>query len=216
MKNVLKAFGIIALVAVIGFWAVSCGNDDGGGGGNTTIESGAEVIYYSNITNLAEAKSATNFGFGQNMYSYNNGIEPLSNFLDGSTSVTVNNGKITIILGTPKSVYLQNFRIGEGATVNPSNAKGFVLSYFLTSDGKYTLVCGKEDGSVLAHLYYFDRDVTAKGTVTNENTGETTTINYSLKKGWQYFTSSENDIGTPFTELPSGFKWIVLGNGYRE
>ena len=38
MKNVLKAFGIIAIVAVIGFSMAACGGDDGGGnntGGNT-------------------------------------------------------------------------------------------------------------------------------------------------------------------------------------
>ena len=40
MKNVLKAFGVIALVAIIGFSMAGCKNDDdggggGGGGGNT-------------------------------------------------------------------------------------------------------------------------------------------------------------------------------------
>jgi hypothetical protein len=33
MKNLFKVFGIIALVAVIGFSFVACGGDDGGGGG---------------------------------------------------------------------------------------------------------------------------------------------------------------------------------------
>ena len=39
MKNAIKLFGIIALVAVIGFSMVSCGGDDdsGGGGGTITI-----------------------------------------------------------------------------------------------------------------------------------------------------------------------------------
>jgi len=214
MKKFFKLIGIIALVAVIGFWVVSCGNDDGGGGGNT-IASGAEVVYDSNITNLAEAKSATNFGFGSNMYNYM--IEPLSNFLDGSSSVTVNDSKITIILGTPKSVYLQNANSGEGVTVNPSNAKyfQFPLPCFFTSDEKYALASAKEDRSAGAYLQYIDRDVTVKGTITDEETGKTTTINYSLKKGWQYIIS-ENNIGTPSNELPSGFKWIVLEYGHQE
>jgi hypothetical protein len=34
MKNLVKLFGIIALVAVIGLSFVACGDDDGGGGGN--------------------------------------------------------------------------------------------------------------------------------------------------------------------------------------
>lgn len=36
MKNVLKAFGLIALVAVIGFSMVACDADDSGGGINGT------------------------------------------------------------------------------------------------------------------------------------------------------------------------------------
>jgi len=35
MKNVFKVLGIIALVAVIGFSMVSCGDDSGGGSGGT-------------------------------------------------------------------------------------------------------------------------------------------------------------------------------------
>jgi hypothetical protein len=232
MKNVLKAFGnlnrarsamvpllIIAIVAVIGFSFAACGGDDdngGGGGGGNTIASGAEVIYDSRITNLAEAKRATNFGFGVNMYSSNREIEPLSNFLDGSSSVTVNDSKINIILGTPKSNYLQNFGFGGGVTVKPSNAKffQFPLPCFFTSDVKYGLGCGTEDMSNGAYLYYVDRDVTAKGTVTDKD-GETRTINISLKKGWQY-TIQGNDEVSASTKLPSGFKWIVIEYGYRE
>ena len=33
MKNIVKLFGIIALVAVIGFSMAACGDDDSGGGG---------------------------------------------------------------------------------------------------------------------------------------------------------------------------------------
>ena len=34
MKNIVKLFGIIALVVVIGFTMAACGGDDGGGGGD--------------------------------------------------------------------------------------------------------------------------------------------------------------------------------------
>jgi hypothetical protein len=37
MKNVFKVFGIIALVAVIGFSFAACGGDDDGGGGNNNV-----------------------------------------------------------------------------------------------------------------------------------------------------------------------------------
>jgi len=36
MKNVLKAFGVIALAAIIGFSMAACGDDDGGSGGPQT------------------------------------------------------------------------------------------------------------------------------------------------------------------------------------
>jgi hypothetical protein len=47
MKNVLKAFGIIALVAIIGFSMFACGGDDGGGdtGGNTGGNSGGNGTF---------------------------------------------------------------------------------------------------------------------------------------------------------------------------
>jgi len=44
MKRVFKILGIIALVAVIGFGLVSCGDDDGGGGG------GSELTFSGTIT----------------------------------------------------------------------------------------------------------------------------------------------------------------------
>jgi hypothetical protein len=37
MKNVLKAFGIIAIVAVIGFSMVACGDSGGSGGGSGLV-----------------------------------------------------------------------------------------------------------------------------------------------------------------------------------
>ena len=40
MKNTLRVFGIIALVAVIGFSMAACGDDDSGGGNDITILNG--------------------------------------------------------------------------------------------------------------------------------------------------------------------------------
>jgi len=40
MKNVLKAFGVIALVAIIGFSMAACGGDDDGGGPQTATYTG--------------------------------------------------------------------------------------------------------------------------------------------------------------------------------
>jgi hypothetical protein len=51
MKNLFKLFGIIALVAVIGFSMVACGGDDdnggGGGGGGVTVPAWAQGTWHS-------------------------------------------------------------------------------------------------------------------------------------------------------------------------
>jgi hypothetical protein len=45
MKNFLKFFGIIAIVAVIGFSMIACGGDSGGGG-----ETGGKTMTWTAIT----------------------------------------------------------------------------------------------------------------------------------------------------------------------
>jgi hypothetical protein len=218
MKNAFKLFGIIAIIAVIGFWAVSCEDDDGGGNAilGNNITSGAEVVYDSSIKNLTEAKKATNFSF---VYDHDvRRIRPLNDFLDGSPSVTISDNKVTIILGTPKSAYLNTLSdelIEKGITVNPSNAKFFEMD-FSTSDNKYSLFCMKDDknGAVLS---YADRDVTIKGTFNSRDDGEEYKYNMSLKKGWNYLFSSYNEktktsTATSSTTQPSGYKWTVRDN----
>jgi hypothetical protein len=217
MKNLFKVFeamrsiAIIAIVAVIGFWAISCGDNDGGGGGGNaisgnTIVTGTDVEYDSSIENIAEAKNITDF----NLYDVNNvglGIKPLNYFLDGSPSITVENNKVKIILGTPKSDFLINISelpVNPDITVNPSNVKAFGGGSFFTSDRKYVLVCMNDDNDI-AQLSYFDKDVTIKGTSYDEAKNKTYNINWSLKKGWNYITNTDS-----YTTLPSGYKWTVV------
>jgi len=203
MKNTLKMFGIIAIAAVIGFWAVSCGDNDGGGG-TFTLE--AEVVYDPSIENLTEAKKATDFSF---IHGYE-----VSYFLDGTPSVKISSNKVTINLGTPKAAYLETFNY-IGLTVNPNNAKIFsmgTIGPFHTSDRKYVLECRKDENN-FAVLVYVDRDVTIKGTLTGEEW--TDIYNVSLKKGWNFLISSYNeetntDTLTSSTTQPNGFKWTVV------
>jgi len=225
MKNTLKMFGIIAIVAVIGFWSVSCGDDDGGGGNTISgnnITSGAEVVYDSSIKNITEAKNVIDYCFS--LYSSDVGVEPLSKFLDGSPSVTVNNNKVTINLGIPKSAYLDTIidlwggEI-EGVTLNPINANVFQPWGFYSSDGKYFLYCQIDDNNDV-QLVYVDRNVTIKGsfTETESDYSYTYIYNVSLKKGWNYIimsrsynetTNTEKMTATSSTTQPSGLKWIV-------
>jgi len=227
MKNTLKMFGIIAIAAVIGFCSVSCGDDDSGGGNaisGNTITSGAEVVYDSSIDDVAEAKKVTDFGFMHYWDEKNDTdeLKPLSYFLDGSPSVSVNNNKVTINLGTPKSVYLYNFpdELGESVTINPINANLFGIG-FRSSDGKYSLGCRIKDNNYV-QLYYVDRNANIKGSFTqdNEEDGVFTDIyNVSLKKGWNYIIYSYNETTntgtyTSSTTQPNGLKWTVYENDY--
>jgi hypothetical protein len=228
MKNALKLFGIIAIVAVIGFWAVSCG-DNGNGRGNTggdaiegnNITSGAEVVYDATIGNLDKEKIDFSFYF----YNINDRtylILPLSNCLDGSPSVklSLSENKVSINLGTPKSDYLEDFndyfRFGSGITLNTNNVKIFIMLGFYTSDDKYCLGCMKDEKNS-AMLLYADKDVTVNGKETHIGNGVSNTIfNASIKKGWNYLIHSYEETEleytvtyTSSTTQPSGFKWIV-------
>jgi len=233
VKNAFKMFGIIAIAALIGFWSVSCGDDNDSGGGNAisgnTITSGAEVVYDSYIEDVAEAKKVTDFGF-RGYWDENNDTEeykPLSYFFDGSSSVKISNGKVTINLGTPKSAYLQtiNGMFKEGVTVNPINAKICQIYGFTSFDGKYDLYCPidyNKQVEVQVILVYADRNVTVKGSSTysdKEDEQHTDINNVSLKKGWNYLISSYNETTktctyTSSTTLPSGPKWTVYENNY--
>jgi len=217
MKNFIKWIGIIALIAVIGFSFTSCGDkgkdgNDGSSGGQSisgsTIVSGATVVYHSSIKNLAEAKSYTDFSYLDD--------EALSYYLDGSSSVTINSDKVTIKLGVPKAVYLEDFssEIEKGITVSPSNAKAFIPAeayfFFNTSDGKYMLLCAK-DLHNMVFLIYADIDVTIKGTYTGDSYKEI--WNVSFKKGWNYLIVSESGKTATFTSSvsqPSGYNWTVV------
>ena len=209
---------ITALVAVIGFSMVSCEDDEGGGNAieGNTITTGAEVVYHSSIENVTEAKKATDFSFYYDSeHEDENGKlrRSLSYFLDGSPSVTISGGKVTIILGTPKSSFLQELRGSDGITVTPSDTKTFAIRYFFSSDYKYNLYCMK-DNENMAFLVYVDKDVTINGTDEYE-----TYKNVSLKKGWNYVIGSVNKktdtlTYTSSTTMPSGFKWTVVDDGF--
>jgi len=203
--KICSILAITALVAVIGFSMVSCEEDEGDGNAieGNTITTGAEVVYDSSIKNVTEAKKATNFSFLKG--------NPLGDYLDGSPSVTISGGKVTIILGTPKSSFLEELGGSvDGITVTPSDTKIFDID-FSTIDKKYMLICMK-DYENFADLGYVDKDVTINGTA-----GKETFKNVSLKKGWNYAIASFNRKTVTYTSsttMPSGFKWAVVDYGW--
>jgi hypothetical protein len=203
--------------------------DSGGSISGSTIVSGAPVTYdlkyFENADNMNEAKKATDFSY------FEHGKTPLSYSINEPASAKINNGKVTINLGVPKSGDNWWWRDGffswfieKGIIVTPNDARVWGGEdddlIFLTSDSKYGLVCAKDENNFALSLTYSDKDVTIKGTYTYSEgiyfypDEETQTWNVSLKKGWNYLIMSKNEATntityTASTSQPSGFKWFV-------
>jgi len=238
----------IAVFAVIVFAALvmlaGCGGDGagtqdetGGGAGDATIVtksdgsatiSGVQVKDGTNVSwdylnptpvaSLLNHNGTLNFNYMTNPSS-DPYVELISYFLNGDSSIKVNNGKATIILGVPKpsSTYeLFNGILPSGVTVTPSYVKILALeddAPFLTVptyDEGYFLCCMKDDLN-FAQLVYADMDVKIKGTYTNG--GITDIYDCSLKKGWNYsFVENSGEFSYTITAsqtLPSGYFWVV-------
>jgi len=237
MKNMVKLFGAIALVALIGFSMAGCDTGGGGsgggsgGGGSTgstingdTITSGSPVDYPEGTPDVV--KSRTDFSYYNSNYlnldNYIKGNLPLSTFIDPPASVTIKNGKVDIKLGKPKSTswisVSESFH--DFYTITPADAKMFVFQCFSTDDGFYDLLCLKGDlksDPDYIVLVYVDKDVIIKGTSTSS---VTEICDMSLKQGWNYWIFSYSGLSgsietnTSSTTLPAGFNWTVVPMKY--
>jgi len=185
------------------------------------------VDYDTEITNLADARSRTDFTFN-GWWDENDNFktEPLFNIIRPPANVTVRNGNVTLNLGTAKWPNPDWFS-DPGITKSPADLKCYDYSMLCTQDGKYILgINGTDDGngnSVYVSTVYASKDAIVTGEF-NENytadNGFTTsykyTYNMNLKKGWNYMISTStvtpglwSSTYTASTELPSGCKWTV-------
>jgi hypothetical protein len=200
-------------------------------GSGTTIT--APVTYDSNIPNLAEAKSRTDFSYVYT-YEWQNGqsvyVKKHINDYIPNSSVTVSGGNVTIKLGKcPDWLSRWGLEMLDGVTVSNPYAKVFEPFFqfdFYTQDEEGYSVWLRYyiDESGLnsfhdAYLVYATQDVTITGTITNtyhDGTKWTQTYNLSLKAGWNWIEHSGNVSGATFTasqSMPSGFSWIINGGG---
>ena len=93
MKNFIKLFGIIALVAVIGFSMAACGgDDDGGGGGGDTYRYEALPFGWAEITFAGSNFSGSNYTLKANIF---------GQAISGTGTYTVSENTITCIVVTP-------------------------------------------------------------------------------------------------------------------
>ena len=206
----LSIIALIVLAAIIGFSMAACNGDSGGGGyeglGDTINWTGLDVTNTSGITD---------FGYIED-HDYG-GISPLSTFLNGTNVVTISGGKLTILLGSPKSMYLEYLDMDDFAS--DISAKGFFIRNFYGSDGvdDYFLSCQKDEDNV-ACLVYVDKDVTLNGLFDDDDPSVTIWRylffdNVKLKAGWNFMIESL-DWGTDTiiwtSKTPdSSYKWVV-------
>jgi hypothetical protein len=88
MKNIFKLFGIIALVAVIGFSMAACGGDDGGGNGNGNGTGGGGASTFT-LTGIPSKYNGMKVEFAAESPSYP-GVAVMNR-----SSPTVSNGKVS-------------------------------------------------------------------------------------------------------------------------
>jgi len=242
MKKTYILLTLLAVALASGLLFVSCDTPPGpdpnkdsttGGGGATVIAQGIQVKVHpddgSTLTDSTLFTDSTFTGdFGNCNYfaasdgsSFSERVDPITQYVPDS-SIKVTNGKLTMTLGVPKAEYMASTDdLRTGITVSPSGAKLFIHFWgsFYTSDMRHYLGCIKTIGSAEVQiLLYADRDVNVSGTYTDTYDDGTTitTINWSLKKGWNYVLGELSGSGstgevklTSSTTLPAGFNWVI-------
>jgi len=194
-----------------------------------TIVSGANVAYDPDLANLAAAKAVTDFPYALDFGGDGgpSGVN-MSTVLDGTTAITVNNGKVFITVGTPKPEVLQGFEefAAAGMEVTPSTAKYFGSEgspvIFTNIEGTpenyntmYGLICVKGTDNY-AGLTYLSEETTIKGSMINPdgpNGIKVDIFDMTAKQGWNYVFTSTYGIYTIYSAsktLPAGYKWTVI------
>ncbi|MCL2792771.1 MAG: hypothetical protein FWD87_06745 [Spirochaetaceae bacterium] len=230
MKSLIKLFGIIALVAIFGFSMASCDNDSpgdnggaggGGGGGGGNGDDPTELRLSGVAVTFTKTPVATNFG---RIWGLSSGKQPMGTYITGTPSVqltgTTPGSTLSIVMDAPKASEL--ITISDelpGATVSPSDAKGFIIYDFETADGSHYLTMdGPGAGSICTIFIFVDKDVTINGTGTDPYSyfGLNATFeNVSLSRGWNFvvLNYSTNTFQSASQTQPEGVTWRVDGGG---
>jgi hypothetical protein len=231
MKNVQKLIGIIALMAIIGFFFTACssggaGNNSGANNnsGSNSSNSGGNLTVTAAIKDLpAELKGIeTDFSFFRGE-SFNEKVDdPLSNYInEPASAILSSSGVVTIKLGTPKPKYFTDadeffdtfgsyFNVTQ--SISPKDSKCFSFDEFITSnryeDG-YSLVLGyvidEEFSFLCANFVYVSKDTTVTAYIEGQ-----LFMDMSLKAGWNYvFINNEGQYNSSTTP-PAGYEWIIF------
>jgi len=235
MKNVIKLFGVIALIAVIGFSMSACG---GGGSDDDDINGGDDIIGGDGwmgstlkITN-AQVYKLQNYVYDTlieftgsdpnlNYIDFFNGedisLKSLNELIEGNPTVTLTSGKLNITLGKPKASSLQNWSSGSGITVSTTNVKVFEIYSFYSDPRGYNTIQisqtrSRIDGQDWVIYMYVDKNVKISGKNTYGNDSVTYAMN--LKAGWNSVIHSTrylpDGVDTTYqTRMPDAIYWQI-------
>jgi hypothetical protein len=179
-------------------------------GSNVNI---TDNVYYTTSTKPTDFSYYMDFDTGT--------CHLLSGVIQGSPSVKINNGKVTINIGAPKAsemIKISDYINAPGLKISDKSANTALVT-FCTSDGNDWLNCVK-GGDNRVDFFYVDKDVTVKGTYKETGSLWTEIWNFdlSLKKGWNFMVSSGSRNYsaststfnvTASTILPPGYLWVV-------
>jgi hypothetical protein len=243
MKNTLKVLGFIAL-AIIGLSLAACdeagveengGGDDNGFIGATLTISNEPVLLrvrdYETYEDVYIPFNGTveglNYVYAGDFTTGQSQLLPLNEVFNGTNTVTLKDGKMSVKLGTPKAFTMVSVEylktMYPSLTIDPSDAKFYELSSITDSNENNRIQIGSEDNLRNASYWYSDKNVTINGTGVryNEWDGSTTTFFFAmdLKSGWNSLISSGSQTswnsyeGTVKNEkLSDKEKWILMSN----
>ena len=229
MKKLCKRFGIIAMMAVIGFLMTGCptdgtGNGNGTGGGNGTNGGGngtqngnngflGSTMNLSGWVYTEERTDAgrifTRFPADENLFFSNPSF---------GLSGTITNGQLNLTVGRPSASYLENIgdRFDEGdsiVTISDRSAMIFAEDDLQLRDGTWLVRFYEsisQDGmsgvSYWIMFVFVDRDVTVSEEYRRWTEGNDTVIfeasTFAFREGWNVI----NQRG----------EWVETDVGFRE
>jgi uncharacterized protein YjdB len=144
----------------------------------------------------------------------------LSNVFDGSNTVTLIDGKLSISLGTPKPTELMSLsETNNGLTISDKTASIFMLSTISDKNHNNNIESGDEVGYI-----YSDKDVTISGTTVEQYYWDdieyTNVYDWKLKTGWNAVIMTETKTGNSVvikteTGNPTGNEKWLYNNYYK-
>jgi len=115
MKNTIKFFGIIALVAVIGFSMAACGGGGGGGDGGGGSSTFGDTLTLSNEqVHIAKMNIKAYTSGSGSLYTYEpykGSVKTFTSTVGGKGSIT--DGKLNFTVGAPPAGMLEPIKTGD-------------------------------------------------------------------------------------------------------